>query len=80
MSVTAVENALDRISTTLGSRLYGCNLIHSPHEPELEAALVALYLRRGVKLVEASAFLGLTLPVVRYRVRTGFIATLQARL
>lgn len=68
MSVTAVENAIDRISTTLGSRPYGCNLIHSPHEPELEAALVALYLRRGVKLVEASAFLGLTLPVVRYRV------------
>ena len=68
MSVAAVEDAIDRISTTLGSRPYGCNLIHSPHEPELEAAIVDLYLRRGVKLIEASAFLGLTLPVVRYRV------------
>lgn len=68
MSVPEVEGAIDRMTTTLGSRPYGCNLIHSPHEPELEAALVDLYLRRGVTLIEASAFLGLTLPVVRYRV------------
>ena len=39
-----------------------------PAEPALEAAVVDLYLRRGVRLVEASAFLNLTLPVVRYRV------------
>jgi hypothetical protein len=32
-----------------------------------------------VKLVEASAFLGLTLPVVRYRVH-GIIAILQAKI
>ena len=47
---------------------YGFNLIHSPSEPALEAAVVDLYLRRGVRLVEASAYLDLTLPVVRYRV------------
>src|SRR5208337_3626307 len=33
-----------------------------------EAAIVDLYLRRGIRLVEASAFLNLTLPLVRYRV------------
>ena len=47
---------------------YAMNLIHSPGEPALEAAVVDLYLRRRVRLVEASAFLNLTLPVVRYRV------------
>jgi trans-AT polyketide synthase/acyltransferase/oxidoreductase domain-containing protein len=47
---------------------YGFNLIHSPGEPSLERGVVDLYLRRGVRLVEASAFLDLTLPVVRYRV------------
>nr|WP_304441134.1 PfaD family polyunsaturated fatty acid/polyketide biosynthesis protein [Geobacter sp. DSM 9736] len=47
---------------------HGFNLIHSPHEPDLEAALADLYLRRGVTLIEASAFLNLTLPLVRYRV------------
>jgi PfaD family protein len=46
----------------------GFNLIHSPHEPDLEAALAELYIRKRVRLVEASAFLALTLPLVRYRV------------
>jgi PfaD family protein len=46
---------------------YGFNLIHSPHEPTLEAALAELYIRKNVRLVEASAFLALTLPLVRYR-------------
>ncbi|HQG29716.1 MAG TPA: PfaD family polyunsaturated fatty acid/polyketide biosynthesis protein, partial [Candidatus Ozemobacteraceae bacterium] len=43
-------------------------LIHSPNEPDLEAAIVDLYLRRGIRLIEASAFLNVTLPLVRYRV------------
>ena len=46
---------------------FGFNLIHSPQEPDLEAALAILYLNKGVRLVEASAFLALTLPLVRYR-------------
>jgi PfaD family protein len=46
---------------------HGFNLIHSPNEPDLEQAVVDLYLRRGVALVEASAYLDLTLPVVQYR-------------
>src|SRR6266446_4222564 len=53
---------------SLGDTPYGFNLIHSPNEPDLENAVVELYLRRGVRLVEASAYLDLTLPVVKYRV------------
>jgi len=69
LSVAAVEQALERIEGLLGDSVpYGMNLIHSPGEPELESAVVDLYLRRRVRLVEASAFLNLTLPVVRYRV------------
>jgi PfaD family protein len=65
----AVEKSLERIGRSLGNSIpYGMNLIHSPGERELEAAIVDLYLRRGVRLVEASAFLNLTLPLVRYRV------------
>ena len=44
------------------------NLIHSPNEPDQEAATVDLYLRRGVRLVSAAAYLALTPMVVRYRV------------
>jgi PfaD family protein len=69
LSVGAVEHALDRIQSRRGASIpYGMNLIHSPGEPELETAVVDLYLRRRVPVVEASAFLNVTLPVVRYRV------------
>jgi PfaD family protein len=60
-----VEAAVDRLSSA--NFPYGFNLIHSPHEPDLEAALAELYIRKDVRLVEASAFLSLTLPLVRYR-------------
>ena len=65
LSVAEVERAVDRLD---GLDIpYGFNLIHSPYEPELESATVDLYLRRGVRMVSASAFLGLTLPLIRYR-------------
>jgi PfaD family protein len=62
-----VEAAIDRLRGELGATPFGVNLIHSPSEPDLEDALVDLFLRREVRLVEASAFLDLTLPLVRYR-------------
>lgn len=65
LGLETVEKAIDTLSQ--GGFPYGFNLIHSPTEPELEKALVELYLRREVRLIEASAFLSLTLPIVRYR-------------
>jgi PfaD family protein len=68
LSLSTVERAVERIEAKLGkSTPFGMNLIHSPAEPNLESAVVDLYLRRRIRLVEASAFLNLTLPVVRYR-------------
>lgn len=65
LTVPQVEDAVDRL---IGSGVpFGCNLIHSPHDPDLEQALVRLYLDRKVRLMEASAFMNLTLPLVRYR-------------
>jgi trans-AT polyketide synthase/acyltransferase/oxidoreductase domain-containing protein len=63
-----VEAAIDALSAALDARglPWGCNLIHSPNEPALEEAIVDLYLRRGVRRVEASAFIRLTKAVVRY--------------
>ena len=63
-----VAEAIDRISTRLGRRPWGANLIHSPFEKQLEDAIVDLYLQRQVRIVSASAYLDMTLPVVRYRV------------
>lgn len=70
LPLAKVEAAIDRLQRSLGDSVpYGFNLIHSPNEPAIEAAVADLYLRRGVRLVEASAYLDLTLPVVRYRVK-----------
>ena len=65
--IEEVEAAIDQLENSSAGLTYGFNLIHSPNEPELENALVDLYLRRGITLVEASAFLALTPALVRYR-------------
>ena len=62
-----VEAAVDKLEATLGDRAsWGCNLIHSPNEPALEAAVADLYIRRGVKRVSAAAYMELTPSVVRF--------------
>jgi PfaD family protein len=68
LGLERVEAAIDELARAIPGAPYGFNLIHSPSEPDLEAKVVDLYLRRGIRLVEASAYLRLTLPVVRYRV------------
>ena len=68
LDLPRIEAAIERLQRSLASENFGFNLIHSPNEPDREAATVDLYLRKGVRLVEAAAYLRLTLPVVRYRV------------
>lgn len=63
-----IEAAIAQIQTALPHGPYAFNLIHSPSEVALERNAVDLYLKYGVSTVEASAFLSLTLDLVRYRV------------
>ncbi|MEO6951144.1 MAG: PfaD family polyunsaturated fatty acid/polyketide biosynthesis protein [Polyangia bacterium] len=65
LSLSRVEQAIDELEAALADEPWGINLIHSPHEPALEEALVDLYVRRGVRRVSASAFMALSLAVVR---------------
>ena len=54
-----IEAVIDRLELMEGGA--NCfNLIHSPNESGHEAAVVELYLRRGIHLVEAAAFLDLS--------------------
>lgn len=69
LSLNEIEAAIDRLQKTLKGIPFGFNLINSPNDPELEAAVVQLYLRRGITLVSSSAYLDLTLPLVHYRVK-----------
>ena len=64
-----VETALARLQSELPGMPFGVNLIHSPGNLELEAALTELFLRRKVRLVSASAYVDLTHPLVYYRVK-----------
>lgn len=62
-----VSQAIDELMANLGAtHAWGVNLIHSPNEPALEAAIADLLVARGVTRVEASAFMALTPSVVRY--------------
>ncbi len=68
LPLAEVEAAVARLKRSLGEIPFGFNLIHSPQEPDLEEALVSLYIDKGIRLIEASAFLALTPTLVRYRV------------
>lgn len=67
LPVPAVREALERVSTEAGAGAWGFNLLHNPVEPAVEEATVDLYLEYGVRRVSASAYMGLTPAVVRYR-------------
>jgi PfaD family protein len=63
-----VEAALKRISTEVGDAgSWGFNLLHNLAEPAVEERTVDLYLQYGVRRVSASAYMGLTPAIVRYR-------------
>ena len=68
LPVEKVVAAIDRLKVNLVAMPFGMNLIHSPAEPELEASLVDLYLEKKVHLIEAAAFLSVTMNLVKFRV------------
>ena len=63
-----IEVAVDELVARLdpSGLPWGCNLIHSPQEPELEAAAAALYVAKGVRKVSAAAYMALTPAIVHY--------------
>lgn len=63
-----IEAAIQRIQSALPEGPYAFNLINSPNEPAMEAYAADLYLKHGIRQVEASAYLVLTVPLVLYRV------------
>ncbi|MDQ0456411.1 PfaD family polyunsaturated fatty acid/polyketide biosynthesis protein [Rhizobium paknamense] len=62
-----VDKALQKITSALGDKPFSVNLIHSPSEQAMENGLIDILLRYNVRIIEASAFMGLTPALVRYR-------------
>ena len=69
LAIPQIETAIQDLQSKMGGLPFGCNLIHSPGDPNLELETVRLYLRYGVRLISASAFMNLTLPLVYYRIK-----------
>ncbi len=69
LSIPRIENAIDELLPRMVGLPFGFNLIHSANDPRLEMDTVRLFLSKGVKLISASAYLTLTLPLVYYRVK-----------
>ena len=67
LTINEIDDAIQRLQQSLGNKPFASNLIYTPNEKGHEDAVVDLYLKYGVKLVETSAYMKLTLPVVRYR-------------
>jgi PfaD family protein len=62
-----LEAAIHEIKAALPDGPYAFNLINSPNEPAMERAAAELYLQHGIRTVEASAYVDLTINLVRYR-------------
>jgi len=69
LSVARVESSLVELKKRLGSLPFGSNLIHSPGDPDLEMAVVNLYLKHGLRRISAAAFMRMTIALVYYRIK-----------
>lgn len=69
LSINRIREAVQRLKANLASKPFGVNLIHNPSEPHWEWDLVKLLVEEDIQIVEASAFMKLTLPLVYYRVK-----------
>ena len=67
VSPARIEEAIKEIQSALPDGPYAFNLLHSPFEPQIEQTTVELYLRYGVRVVEAAAFIRLSESLVHYR-------------
>lgn len=69
LSLDEIDTAIGRLKQRLNHFPFGFNLIHSPGNPEQEAALVDLYLKRGINRISAAAYMEITPPLVYFRVK-----------
>lgn len=67
MVLSRIEEGIDTMQKALGNKAFCVNLIHSPNEEALERNAVELFLNKSITIVEASAFMDLTVHIVRYR-------------
>ncbi|MEM9685755.1 MAG: PfaD family polyunsaturated fatty acid/polyketide biosynthesis protein [Bacteroidota bacterium] len=68
LSIGRLEKEIHTLKSKLDPQglSWGMNLIHTPNELELEMKTVELYLKSGVRKIEAAAFMSLSKAIVYY--------------
>lgn len=67
VSLEKIESDILEIKKNVGDKSFCCNILNAPQEPEKEQKLIDLYLKCNINIIEASAFINLSLPLVYYR-------------
>lgn len=67
LDLSEVESAIRHIKSELPSQPYGMNLLCDLERPDSEERTVELFLKHGVRYVEAAAFMRMTPSLVRWR-------------
>ena len=80
MELHQIEAAIQYIQRELkGEQTYGMNLLSNIISPKVEEDTVDLFLKHGVRTVEAAAFMQITPPLVKYRLK-GLIRDAQGNI
>lgn len=70
LSLEEIEASIKYIQEKLNQgQAYGMNFLYDPNNPEKEEKIIDLYFRYQVKVIEASAFMGVTPALVRYKAK-----------
>ncbi|QFQ28665.1 ACP S-malonyltransferase [Bacillus thuringiensis] len=65
-----IERSIQSIQKELSNgEAYGMNLLHNPSDPSAEEHIVSLFLKYGIKNIEASAFMGIVPALIIYRAK-----------
>lgn len=71
MNLNLIEKSIDEIKKELKDKPYLINFLSSPSMPKREDEIVEILLNKGIRGIEASAFINITEALVYYRV-SGF--------
>jgi len=67
MEIEQIAQCIDELQSRLKQGPYLINLLNSIHNPEKENKIVQIFLNKGVKAIEASAFINISEALVYYR-------------
>lgn len=70
LAMEQIESAIKYIQTELkDGQSFGMNKVNNLDNPQKEEDTIDLFLKYGVRVIEAAAYMGITSPLIRYRVK-----------